>query len=78
MLNPSSAPDNATLEQCVDEIDGCIDTLGRYSETVLAFALRVHLTALLRAMLERQVCSQQELRQFLLELEHEALGVDED
>jgi len=77
MLNPREAPATAGLEQCVDEIDQFIDTLDRYPEAVLAFALRVHLTALLRAMADSHACTRGEVRQFVVELEREALGVGE-
>jgi hypothetical protein len=77
MLNPSGIPNGATLEQCIDEIDQFVSTLERYQEPVLAFALRTHLSALLRAMVDCHTCTREEVRQFLVELEQEALGVGE-
>ena len=62
------------LEQCVDEIDDFVETLQRYPGSVIAMALRVHLAALLRAMLDDQQCSAQEARDFVQALEHEAIG----
>src|ERR1700689_5467960 len=64
----------AALEQCVDEIDDAIETLERYPESVIAMALRIHLGALLRAMVDDQLCSLQEVREFLATLEQEAIG----
>lgn len=78
MLDPSRAPHGATLEECVDELDQFVDTLGRYRESVVAFALRMHLSALLRAMVDSHSCTREEVRQFLVELEQEALGVGEE
>ena len=78
MLNISETPDFAALERCVNEIDAFIDTLGRYPQSVLAFALRVHLSALLRAMTEDHGGTREEVRQFVVELEREALGVGKE
>jgi hypothetical protein len=64
----------ATVEQCVDEIDDFIETLVRYPESVIAMALRVHLGALLRAMVDDQLCSRAEVREFVAALEQEAIG----
>ncbi|HEV7986147.1 MAG TPA: hypothetical protein VGP20_08265 [Steroidobacteraceae bacterium] len=64
-----------TIEECIDEIDSFIERLDRYAPPVLAFALRTHLGGLLRAMVETQVCTREQARQFVVELEHEALGV---
>ena len=66
---------NGTIEECVDEIDDFIEQLDRYAPPVLAFALRAHLGGLLRAMVDGHVCTREHARQFVLELEHEALGV---
>lgn len=74
----SSHPDQSvsgSIEQCIDEIDGFIEQLDRYAPPVLAFALRAHLGELLRAMLDGRICTREHVRQFILELEHEALGV---
>lgn len=77
MLNATGAPDGASLEQCIDEIDQFVDTLSRYQEPILAFALRAHLSALLRTMVDYRTCTREEVRQFLVELERETLGVGE-
>ena len=62
------------LEQCVDEIDDFIETLERYPESVIAMSLRIHLGALLRAMVDDQLCSREEVREFVVALEREAVG----
>ncbi len=66
---------DGTIEECVDELDEFIEQLGRYPPPVLAFALRTHLGGLLSAMVAGQICTREHVRQFVLELEHEALGV---
>lgn len=63
------------IEECIDEIDAAIGGLAHYPPAVMAFALRTHLGGLLRAMVEEQVCTREQARQFVLDLEHEALGV---
>ena len=77
MLTTAGASDEASLEQCIDEIDQFVATLDRYQEPVLAFALRAHLSALLRALVDSRACTREEVRQFLVELERETLGVGE-
>jgi hypothetical protein len=74
MTDQTGFPAAATIEQCVDEIDDFIETLERYPESVIAMALRVHLGALLRAMVDEQLCSLQEVREFVAALEQEAIG----
>jgi hypothetical protein len=64
----------AAIEQCVDEIDDFIETLEHYPEPVIAMALRVHLGALLHAMVDDQLCSREQVREFVAALEQEALG----
>ena len=75
MADRTGVPAAATIEQCVDEIDDFIETLVRYPESVIAMALRVHLGALLRAMVDDQLCSRAEVREFVTELQQEVLGI---
>jgi hypothetical protein len=67
-----------SLEACLDELGNTLRALEDYPPTVVAVALRVHLEALLQALLESQVCSRAEVRAYLKELEHEALQYGED
>jgi hypothetical protein len=75
MASKPDEPIDGTIEECVDEIDEFIDHLDRYPTQVMAFALRTHLGALLRAMVAGNICTREHVRQFVVELEHEALGV---
>jgi hypothetical protein len=77
MASKSRANEDGTIEECVDEIDTFVDSLERYSVPVLAFALRVHLSGLLRAMVDGEICSSNDVRQFVHDLEQEALGGEE-
>ena len=45
-----SATTPSSFEECAEELNDFIAGLQRYSPTVLAFALRVHLCELLRAL----------------------------
>jgi hypothetical protein len=78
MLNPMDTAAATSIEQCVDRLDELVQSLEPYPDAVLAIALRLHLSALLRAMVEQHVCSREDVRQFLVELEQEALGIGED
>lgn len=75
MSHNANEPSDGTIEECIDELDEFIERLARYPTPVLAFALRTHLGGLLRAMVSGHVCTREHVRQFVLELEHEALGV---
>ena len=75
LQNPT--PDDGTLEECLDEINDFVATLERYSPEILAVAMRVHLESLLGALLERGLCTPQEVREFVKDLEREALQPDD-
>jgi hypothetical protein len=70
--------DEATVEECLDELDELLASLERFSPTVLAIALRVHLEGLLEALLEGKVCTPEEVRDFVRELERDALQYEGD
>jgi hypothetical protein len=69
---------DGAVEQCLDELNDFLGGLQGYSPTVLAVALRVHLESLLQALLEGRICTREEVRDFLRELEREALQYEED
>jgi hypothetical protein len=68
---------DGTVEECLDELDDFIAGLSGYPPAVLAVALRVHLETLLQALLEAKVCTREEVRDFVKELERDALQYDE-
>jgi hypothetical protein len=72
-----ATPEEGTLEECLDEINDFVQTLDRYSPRMIALAMRAHMEILLRAMLDCDVCTRQELRAFVRELEQEVLDDDE-
>jgi hypothetical protein len=67
-----------TVEECLDELNDLLSGLQHYTPTVLAVALRVHLETLLQALLEGAVCTREEVRDFVKELERDALQYNEE
>ena len=74
----TDARTEGTVEECLDELNDSLAALERYAPTTLAVALRVHLVTLLQALLEGQLCSREEIRDFLKELERDALQSEAD
>ena len=66
------------LEECLDRLNDSIAALEEYPHTVLAFALRIQLAALLRALNDQGVCTPQETAEFLKDLEREVLEGDSE
>jgi hypothetical protein len=62
-----------SVEECLEEFNEFLAGQQGYPPTVLAVALRVHLGALLQALLEGGVCTREEVRHCCRELEREAL-----
>src|SRR4029077_8253224 len=69
---------NGTVEECLDDLNDLLAGLQHYTHTVLAVALRVHLETMLQALLEGNVCTREEVRDFVKELERDALQYEED
>jgi hypothetical protein len=69
---------DGTIEQCLDELNDFAAGLTEYSPHVLAVALRIHLEGLLRALLTVNLCTREEVRVFVRELERDALQYEED
>jgi hypothetical protein len=69
----SRAETSGTFEECADELNDFIDTLGRYPHEVLAYSLRAHLSGLLQALLLHGRWTPEQIAAFVQELEHEAL-----
>src|SRR5579862_6276615 len=69
----ASIATTGTFEECADELNDFVATLQHVPHTVLAFALRAHLSGLLQSLRAHGQWSDEEVREFLHELEHEAL-----
>ncbi|MDB6090435.1 MAG: hypothetical protein JWN85_3219 [Gammaproteobacteria bacterium] len=77
MAFQDATADDGTIEECLDEINDFVATLGRYPPTMLAAAMRAHLESLLRTLLELDLCTRQEIRDFVKDLGREALQHDD-
>ena len=69
--------EEGTLEECLDEINDFVQALDRYPPQMIALAMRAHMEVLLRALLDCDMCTRQEIRTFVRELEQEILEEDE-
>ena len=72
-----STLEDGTLEECLDEINDFVQTLDRYPPRMIALAMRAHMEILLRALLDCDMCTRQELRTFVRELEQEVLDEED-
>ena len=69
----NSTVEDGSLEECLDEINDFVQTLTRYPPRMIAMAIRAHLEILLRAMLEYDLCTREDVQQFAQELQQEVL-----
>jgi len=69
--------DIGSIEECIDEIGDFVIGMQRYSTTVLAVAMRVHLETLLQTLLAGKECTREEVRAFVREMGREALEYEE-
>jgi hypothetical protein len=67
-----------SIEECLDELNDFIATLERYPPTALAVAMSVHLQSVLRALLDCELCTRQQVRELVQDLERELLEQDAD
>jgi hypothetical protein len=77
-MSLADARSETAVEECLDELNDFVTGLDRYSPAVLAVAMRVHLGTLLQALLEAGMCAREEVRDFVRELERDALQDEED
>jgi hypothetical protein len=74
-MTDSDAAD--ALQQCTDDLGEFIATLEGYSTATIAMALRMHLESILRIMIEREECTDEEASEFLQEMT-QGLADDEE
>jgi hypothetical protein len=66
--------DEGTLEECLDDVNDFVQTLTRYPPLMVAMAMRAHLEILLGAMLECDLLTRKDIKEFVRDLEQEVLG----
>jgi hypothetical protein len=69
----NSTVEDGSLEECLDEINDFVQTLTCYPPMMIAMAIRAHLEVLLRAMLDCDLCTREDVRQFAREMQQEVL-----
>jgi len=67
--DPTTA--QGAIEECLDEINDFVATLDRYPPTAVAVAMSVHLQTMLSALVECDLCTPQQVRDFVQELERD-------
>jgi hypothetical protein len=72
MNTPDAVVADGTIEECIDALDEFIGSLDRYPGPVIAHALQVHLSALLRVLVERGLCTPAQARELIADLAREA------
>lgn len=61
--------DDAVIEECIEELDELFMALDRYPPTAVAVAIGTYLEGLLGALLDEHLCTADEVRQLLREIE---------
>jgi hypothetical protein len=68
--------DDAIVEECIEELDELIIALDRYPPSAVAVALSTHLEGLLGALLDERLCTADEVRELLREIESGVLQTE--
>jgi len=61
--------DDTTIDECIEELDELVMSLDRYPPTAVAVAMGAYLEGLLGALLDEQLCTTEEVRELLKEIE---------
>lgn len=69
LQDPTTA--QGAIEECLDEINDFVATLDRYPPTAVAVAMSVHLQTMLSALVECDLCTTQQVRDFVQEFERD-------
>lgn len=65
--------DADVVEECIEELDGLVMSLDRYPPAAVAVAMGIYLEGLLGALLCERLCTVEDVRQLLREIESGAL-----
>jgi hypothetical protein len=60
---------DALVDECIEELDELVMNLDRYPPTAVAVAMGSHLEGLLGALLDEQLCTADEVRELLRQIE---------
>ena len=61
--------DEDVVEECIEELDELIMSLDRYPPAAVAVAIGTHLEGLLGALLDERLCTADDVRELLREIE---------
>jgi hypothetical protein len=61
--------DDPVIEECIEELDELVMSLDRYPPAAVAVAMSSCLEGLLGALLDEQLCTAEEVRELLREIE---------
>jgi hypothetical protein len=65
--------DDAAVEACIEELDELVMSLDRYPPAAVAVAMGTYLEGLLGALLDERLCTAEEVRALLREIESGAI-----
>lgn len=66
--------DDSAVEECIEELDQLITSLDRYPPAAVAVAIGTYLEGLLGALLDERLCTADEVRELLREIESGVLS----
>jgi hypothetical protein len=73
MFHSLSSTEEVMLEPCIEALDELTDALPQFTDAVIAHAFRAHLAALLSVLLEREIWTHDDAREFLTALKEDVL-----
>ena len=71
LRDPTTA--EGAIEECLDEINDFVVTLDRYPPNIVVVAMSIHMQTMLRALMECDMCTRQQVREFVRELERDVI-----
>lgn len=71
LQHPTMREGSIAIEECLDEITEFVATLDHYPPATVAAAMSVHLQSVLCALVECDLCTAEQVRNFVQELERD-------
>lgn len=72
LQDPTTAA--GAIEECLDEMNDFVATLDRYPPTAVAVAMSVHLQTVLCALVDCDLCTPEQVKDFVQELERDVFA----